>query len=58
MVRTCGISGGNLNVPARNAIAKQSMELSTSTPAEFSLFVRGEIGKWGKVIRAIGLKVE
>ncbi len=29
-----------------------------STPAEFSLFIRSEIAKWGKVIKAAGITGE
>jgi tripartite-type tricarboxylate transporter receptor subunit TctC len=34
------------------------MQPFTGSPAEFSKFIAGETEKWGKVIRAAGIKVE
>jgi tripartite-type tricarboxylate transporter receptor subunit TctC len=39
-------------------IARQGMEATSSTPADFSRFVKNEIEKWGKVVRAIGAKAD
>lgn len=39
-------------------IARQGMEATSSPPADFTRFVTSEIGKWGKIIRAIGAKAD
>ncbi len=39
----------------RQKFDAQGAEASPSTPAEFCLFIREEIDKWGKVVRAAGL---
>ncbi len=39
----------------RQKFDAQGAEASPSTPAEFGLFIREEIDKWGKVVRAAGL---
>ena len=33
-------------------------DLSTSTPEEFSAFVKGETGKWAKVVKESGMRIE
>jgi tripartite-type tricarboxylate transporter receptor subunit TctC len=39
-------------------IATQGVETASSTPAEFRSFVGSEIAKWGKVVRAVGVKID
>jgi tripartite-type tricarboxylate transporter receptor subunit TctC len=39
----------------RQRFDAQGAEAAPSTPAEFGLFIREEIDKWGKVVRAAGL---
>ena len=58
---------GQLNGEFRKAIAEpgvrqklmaQGMDLTESSPAEFSAFIRSEIERWRKVVQATGAKVE
>jgi tripartite-type tricarboxylate transporter receptor subunit TctC len=42
----------------RQKIAGQGMEVLDSTPAEFAAYIRSEIARWGKVVRASGASVE
>jgi tripartite-type tricarboxylate transporter receptor subunit TctC len=42
----------------RERLASQGAEPVTSTPAEFSAYVRDELAKWGKVVKASGMKVD
>jgi tripartite-type tricarboxylate transporter receptor subunit TctC len=42
----------------RDAIAAQATEVVTATPDEFRKLARSELEKYGKVIKAIGLKVD
>jgi tripartite-type tricarboxylate transporter receptor subunit TctC len=42
----------------REALAAQATQVTTSTPAEFRQLAQQELDKYGKVIKAIGLKVE
>ena len=42
----------------RERLAQDGIEIVGSTPDEFSAFVRQENDKWGKVIRAAGIKLE
>jgi tripartite-type tricarboxylate transporter receptor subunit TctC len=39
----------------RERFAAQGVELSGGTPAEFDAFLRLEIAKWGKIVRAAGM---
>jgi len=39
-------------------IARQGMEATSSSPADFKRFVAQEVEKWGKVVRAIGAKAD
>ena len=42
----------------RERFASIGADTVSMTPAEFGAFVEAEVAKWGKVIRAIGVKVE
>ena len=42
----------------RQKIAGQGMEVLDSTPAEFAAYIKSEIARWGKVVRASGASVE
>ena len=42
----------------RQRLASQGAEPLTSTPDEFAAYLRSEIDKWGKVVRAAGMKVD
>ena len=42
----------------RQRLASQGAEPLTSTPAEFAAYLRSEIDKWGKVVKASGMKVD
>lgn len=42
----------------RDALAAQAIAVTTSTPGEFRKLAREELSKYGKVVKAIGLKVE
>ena len=42
----------------RERLALDGIEIVGSTPDEFAAFVRQENDKWGKVIRAAGIKLE
>ena len=43
---------------AREWFQKQGAEPAPGTPEEFTAFMKNEIAKWGKVIRAAGIKAE
>ena len=43
---------------ARERLTNDGAEPVGSTPEQFAAFVRAEMAKWGKVIKAAGLKVE
>ncbi len=42
----------------RERLTAAGMEARVMPPAEFVVFVRGEIGKWGKVVKASGARPE
>lgn len=42
----------------KERLATAGLQVVTNTPAQFADFIRAEIEKWGKVIRAAGLKPE
>jgi tripartite-type tricarboxylate transporter receptor subunit TctC len=47
-----------LDPGVKNRLTSQGFELRTLRPAEFRTFVRSEIVKWEKVVKATGAKVE
>jgi tripartite-type tricarboxylate transporter receptor subunit TctC len=46
------------NPDYRERLERQAFEPRTSTPEEYAAFHRAELEKWGKVIRATGLKAK
>jgi tripartite-type tricarboxylate transporter receptor subunit TctC len=42
----------------RQRLASQGAEPLTSTPSEFAAYLRSEIDKWAKVVKASGMKVD
>jgi tripartite-type tricarboxylate transporter receptor subunit TctC len=42
----------------RSRLLEQGAEPVTNTPDQFRAFVKGEIAKWGKVVQAVGVKLE
>jgi tripartite-type tricarboxylate transporter receptor subunit TctC len=48
-----------LNLPeVRNPIAAQGNDIIASSPEEFTAYIRSEMDKWGKVIKAAGVQGE
>jgi tripartite-type tricarboxylate transporter receptor subunit TctC len=48
-----------LNSPGlRETYANQGIEAIPSTPAEFTAYIRSEIVKWGKIVKAAGIKAD
>jgi len=49
----------SLNLPeVRERLEQQGAEPAPGTPADFGAFIKAEIAKWGKVVKASGAKVE
>ena len=46
------------NADLREKLAAQGAEALTMSPEETAAYIKGEIAKWGKVVRASGAKVE
>ena len=42
----------------RERLAAQGFDAQTNTPAEFSVYLRAEIAKWAKVVKAIGVRLD
>ena len=42
----------------RERIRAQSLDLWTSTPEEFAAILKSDLGRWGKVVRASGARVD
>jgi tripartite-type tricarboxylate transporter receptor subunit TctC len=40
----------------KQKFAEQTVEISGSTPEEFDKYIRAEIAKWSKVVKASGAK--
>ena len=40
----------------RQQLEKQGFEPFTSSPEQFSAYLKAEVEKWGKVIKALGIK--
>jgi tripartite-type tricarboxylate transporter receptor subunit TctC len=48
-----------LNDPtSRTRLASMNAEAIPSTPAEFTAYIRSEIAKWSKVVKAAGIKAD
>lgn len=56
------LHGAAVSALAHSAVkerfAKTDLEPRSSTPEEFGAYIRGEIAKWAKVIKASGIRVE
>jgi tripartite-type tricarboxylate transporter receptor subunit TctC len=42
----------------REKLAVQGFEIATSTPAQFTAYIRDEVAKWAKIIKESGAKVD
>jgi tripartite-type tricarboxylate transporter receptor subunit TctC len=42
----------------RDRLSGEGAEPTTSTPAQLTAFLKEEIAKWGKVIKAAGIKAD
>ena len=42
----------------RERLAAQGFDARTLTPAEFTAYLRAEIAKWAKVVKATGVRVD
>jgi tripartite-type tricarboxylate transporter receptor subunit TctC len=42
----------------KDRLAGEGAEPTTGTPAQLTAFLKDEIAKWGKVIKAAGIKAE
>jgi len=46
-----------LKIPAvQERLAQMGVVITASSPADFDLFIRKEIGKWGKVVKENNIK--
>ena len=52
------ISRGMRDPAVVKRLAGEGVDAATSTPDEFATRVKSEIDKWGKVIRAAGIKAQ
>jgi tripartite-type tricarboxylate transporter receptor subunit TctC len=46
------------NPRTQDLLAKSGAEQVTGTPEEFATFLKAEVGKWGKVVRASGIPLQ
>jgi len=42
----------------KDKFAAQGIDAIGTTPAEFGKFLRGEVEKWGKVVREVGARAD
>ena len=42
----------------RDSLLKQSFDITTSTPDEFSSLIKSELSKWSKIVRGSGMRIE
>ena len=54
-----GATARILATPAlKEQFAGQGIEAASSSPAEFGTYLKSEVAKWGKVIKAANIKAE
>ena len=62
MLRSDRLNGELVRIGAlpdvRERFSQQGIESKTGSAEEFSTLIRSELVKWGKVIKAAGVKVE
>jgi tripartite-type tricarboxylate transporter receptor subunit TctC len=46
------------SAPLKEQFAVQGLEAASTSPAEFGAYLKSEVAKWGKVIKAAGIKAE
>jgi len=46
------------NADFREQLGRQAIDARTLAPGEWPAFIRAELDKWGKVVRAVGIKPE
>jgi tripartite-type tricarboxylate transporter receptor subunit TctC len=46
------------NADLRDKLAQQGVEVESSTPEQFAAMVKQEIARWGKIIKAAGIRAE
>ena len=44
--------------PVKESLFRQGLDASPSTPQEFGAYIKSEIAKWAKVVKASGAKAE
>ena len=42
----------------RERIAVHGYEAMTNTPQEFAVYIKAEVAKWGKVVKATGIRAD
>jgi tripartite-type tricarboxylate transporter receptor subunit TctC len=48
-----------MNAPEmKNRLATQGVAVMTNTPEEFAAFIRSEIEKWGRMVKASGARLD
>jgi tripartite-type tricarboxylate transporter receptor subunit TctC len=59
VARLSGEVGGIMRLPdVKERLATQGGEPVTDSPEEFARFLRAEIGKWGKIVKDSGARVD
>ena len=56
-LNTLLISAGEA-AETKERLAAQGVDVALSTPDNFAAFLKGEYGRWGKVIRAANIKLD
>jgi tripartite-type tricarboxylate transporter receptor subunit TctC len=59
LVRLNQASNRILREPAvREQFARQGLEVQTMTSDQFAAILRSDVGKWGKIIRDVGVRAD